>query len=390
MLVLAYYSWKDPIFQSAVLPYFIEDRREKDTLVLVTFESKAHQLSSEELLHNEALCLENNIVWKRLKWRSGHLKLLKKAFDFIESLLYIGYWAKHYNIKTIYSEGFPGAILGHLLSRILRLKHAIHTFEPHADYMLESGIWQKSSWEYYLNKWFEYRVALSATYILTATNAYINLWSAVTTTTKYMRVPSCVDTKLLAFSQQNRTLKRKALGYSSADKVFVYLGKKDGMYWSEHQLSIFFREVSLTIPTAKLLIISLDTFPVLTLQAKVSHVSCKQEEVASLLSACDVAICGIVPIPSRQYSSPIKNGEYWGNGLNVIIPKGISDDYLVAEEQGLGLVFDMGNETMTALAKRIESNNWLFNRNSKAVAFVRDDRGITKYKKLYGELFNFS
>ena len=66
----------------------------------------------------------------------------------------------------------------------------------------------------------------------------------------------------------------------------------------------------------------------------------EKNEVPRYLSASDWGFCGIRPIPSRRYSSPIKNGEYWANGLPVIIPKGISDDYLLVEKEKLGLIID--------------------------------------------------
>src|SRR5690606_16912262 len=53
----------------------------------------------------------------------------------------------------------------------------------------------------------------------------------------------------------------------------------------------------------------------------------------------DIGFCGVRPIRSQRFSSPIKNGEYLACGLPIIIPKGVSDDYLIVELEKIGLVF---------------------------------------------------
>ncbi|HRD37730.1 MAG TPA: hypothetical protein PLC65_03785, partial [Bacteroidia bacterium] len=62
------------------------------------------------------------------------------------------------------------------------------------------------------------------------------------------------------------------------------------------------------------------------------------EEFPVYMGLADFAICPMKPIPSRRYSTPIKNGEYWALGLPVVITKNISDDSDIIANKNIGSV----------------------------------------------------
>jgi len=156
IFIFAYYSYKDPVFQSAVLPYFTDfPEKEKFRFVLLTFEQRQHRLSAQAQKKIKEELKHHRIFWQHAYWHSGRFKPLKKAFDFLWGITLSIYLILRNNADIIYSEGFPGAIIGHYLSLLTGKKHIVHTFEPHADYMIESGIWSADSWEARLIKYHE-------------------------------------------------------------------------------------------------------------------------------------------------------------------------------------------------------------------------------------------
>ena len=81
ILIFAYYSYYDPVFQSAVLPYFKGLSKDKELeFILLTFEKgvyKVDETAFEEL--RQELKEQDNITWYRSTWRSGLFKLVKKS-----------------------------------------------------------------------------------------------------------------------------------------------------------------------------------------------------------------------------------------------------------------------------------------------------------------------
>lgn len=76
----------------------------------------------------------------------------------------------------------------------------------------------------------------------------------------------------------------------------------------------------------------------------------------------DFAISPYKPVPSRKYSAPIKNSEYWALGLPVIITKNIADDSKIIKEEGIGAVIE--NLTDEDYLKAIKTMDQLLKENT--------------------------
>src|SRR5690606_12754608 len=96
----------------------------------------------------------------------------------------------------------------------------------------------------------------------------------------------------------------------------------------------------------------------------------------------DIAFCGVRPIASQKFSSPIKNGEYWACGLPVLIPKGIAEDDILAENNDIGKSFGSLSD--------INEENILYLMNYSRTS-VREKamslRDIRKYKGSFLKIF---
>lgn len=392
IFIFAYYSYKDPVFQSAVLPYFLNfPDKEKFKFVLLTFEQKEFELSEDECVTVASYLESYNIMWHKRTWHSGRFKFVKKAYDFVTSLFVSISLILKYKADFIYSEGFPGAIITHFLSGLTGRKHIVHTFEPHADYMIESGVWNEASWEAKLIKSMQDRIAKKAFAILTATQAMIDIYKEKCPRTRFYRVPSCVDLDLFRFDIEARNTLRTKFDIGEHQTLMVYLGKLDGMYWEQELFDFFAVMESSTQIDFKFLIITRED------KAKYEHLlnekmiwlSASREEVPKLLSAADVAVCGIRNIPSRRFSSPIKNGEYWAMGLKTVIPVGISDDYLFAEQEKIGWILPTVDDNgYRKVLSELEQDLDLKQKSARARNFVEKDRSITVYQDLYKDIFS--
>lgn len=403
ILIFAYYSFKDPVFQSAVLPYFLNfPNKDHYRFILVTFEHEKFVLT---LLEKEQITrglASNNIEWIQNKWRSGKFKPIKKLYDLITGVFKTMGLVKKYQVTCVYSEGFPGAVIAHYVSRLTGRPHIVHTFEPHTDYMIEGGTWKKTSWEAILLRKFETLVAKKAAVLMTATQAMIDIWQKKTKA-QFYRVPSCVDIKHFRFNEEERNALRKKYNILENEVVFVYLGKFGGMY-VENELLDFFKEVNFSQKKSsysfRLMILTPDKKEKIENLISQSGMEMKQfiiesltrEQVPSYLSAADIAFSGVRQYPSKRFCSPIKHGEYLACGLPVIVPDGISDDYLLLRENGIGWCLPaFTKEAYTETVQKIFAE-WCWEKQSgyrqRTREFVIRDRNVEEYQPLYEKIFS--
>lgn len=391
VLVFAYYSFNDPIFQSAVLPYLKLVKNNRISFILLTWEQKEYSVDRRKLKAIRENLNHYNITWYKMSWHSGRFKIIKKVYDFLVGVCFSIYLILKNSCTKIYSEGFPGATIGHYLSLITGRAHIIHTFEPHADYMMESGVWSNNSWEYRLLKKLEIPIANNAEHIITATNAFRKKLKKIAPIAKVWNIPSCVDFSIYKYNVEKRAQKRKELGIRNNETLIVYMGKVGGMYMKEELFQFFKRCDEMKRFKMKYLLLSdldnellknfCDKYMIPSNKFILKYAS--REEISSYLSASDIAFCGIKPIPARRYSSPIKNGEYWACGLPIIIPKGISDDYIIAEKLSIGFWYKSIED--------ISENkiSYLLGLEREAIREkAKDVRDIDKYKKIFSSFFS--
>ena len=70
----------------------------------------------------------------------------------------------------------------------------------------------------------------------------------------------------------------------------------------------------------------------------------------------DFAICAVKPIPTKQYCSPIKTGEYWAMGLPIVIPSNIGEDSEIIKKENIGFVLSrLNNDEYQKAIKEIEN-----------------------------------
>ncbi len=221
------------------------------------------------------------------------------------------------------------------IHRATGIPFVVESFEPHADYMCELGIWNTWGSSYQYQKRSEAAQKHEALHLYPVANNYkAQLISEGVPADKLTTVPCCVDVDAFAFDAAARRQVRDELGIGADTTVGIYVGKFGGIYFSVDQSFDLFQSAFGHFPDFHLLLLTpLDPaalhaaavargIPASALTIRlVPHAT-----VPAYLSAADFAFSLITSTPMRAFCCPIKHGEYWANGLPVMMPEGIGDD----------------------------------------------------------------
>jgi len=165
----------------------------------------------------------------------------------------------------------------------------------------------------------------------------------------------------------------------------------NGIYLDEEALDIFEKILS-RFSKASLFILTPDKPN--TIKTKIERVPrfkmidvhilfAPHSEVHKYLSAADIAFATIKPTPNRKYCSAIKVGEYWANGLPVVITPGIGDDSSIIEHEGGGVVYSIGNPEL-AIEKIFQiANNGRTNNNKTIASLALKYRSLSIVENVY-------
>ncbi|MBD0400824.1 glycosyltransferase [Flammeovirga sp. EKP202] len=253
---------------------------------------------------------------------------------------------KEKQIDKIIARGAPAGAIAWMVWKKNKVPFVVESFEPHADYMLESGIWPKYDPRYLLEKYWEEQQKKCAKNIITVSNSYKNQLIKEGVEKSIIEVgPCCVDTLKFQFIQKQRTAIREKLKISKDAIVAIYVGKIGGIYYSAESIQLF--KDFLSQSSSHFLIILTpqveELEKELSTKKNVFIKSVAHSEVPDYLSASDFAFSLHKPSPSKIALSPIKNGEYWANGLPVFISKGIGDDSNLIKVNNIGVIWENQN-----------------------------------------------
>lgn len=225
----------------------------------------------------------------------------------------------------------------------------VESFEPHADYMLESGVWTRLDPRYQLMQKAERKQRSQARYLLPVTNKFgKHLVEEFGVNPERIRVmPCCVDTRAFAFCEEMKDTIRQALRIPQHSTVAIYTGKIGGIYLEEEAIELFrmartyFNDLFLIVlsPQQEAWKQTLEGASFDSQSYFVTHVA--HDEVADYCSAADFAFSLHRPGSTKMGISPIKNGEFLAAGLPVVLPEGIGDDSDLITQNKLGATFKL-------------------------------------------------
>lgn len=349
ILFLSYWPLRDGLTTSTVFPHLrlLQERVDVEAVRLVTIERGAE---AQAELSFEPDFPADKITFEPLRSRPGAHVLLTKIEDFTRFPDELLRQATAFKADFILARGAPAGALAYLVWQKSRLPFYVESFEPHADYMLESGVWRRWDPRYLFERYWEKRQKELAKGLMpVAENYRQQLIAEGVPASRIATVPCSVDAQKFQFNDVARQSVRHRLGFASTAVVGIYVGKFGGIYYDAEAFAVFRAAADHFGPTFRLIILTPDAES--EVRAKLQAVGLSSEtvfvtkaahpEVPDYLSAADFAFATIKPAPCRLFCSAIKIGEYWASGLPVLLPPGVGDDSAIAEAEGGGAVFDL-------------------------------------------------
>jgi glycosyltransferase involved in cell wall biosynthesis len=335
-----------------VLPHIriLSSFREVDKIFLITIERNNIPDQQIKLPKTEHIPLVSS---------NGPFPLFNRILDFIQIPRYLANLSEKQNIELIIGRSSPAGALAFKVWEKTRIRFYVESFEPHADYMRESGVWNKWDLRYIFQKKWESRVRMFASGIITVSNHYkVKLLSEHLVRIPVEVAPCAVDPQAFKFNPQARLQVRKEYRIPDHWITGIYVGKFGDIYYDAEMFELFEITRNFFKGDFFLIIISKDEAHLIRKKLKDSgfpsdqalHLSADHQKIPDFLSAADFGFAPIREAPSRLYCSPVKIGEYWANGLPVLLTQGVGDESSFIEKEKGGVLFDI-RDPVPALEK---------------------------------------
>jgi hypothetical protein len=348
VVIYLYNRLFDPLIQGNFWLYIKDYLQDPDSLVrfhVVTYEDPRHPLTPEQrvLVDNwKSLGLE----WTGLTWHSGtglgrKLKDVLSGFVVMLRLRWQG--ARH-----VVTLGSVAGTFAYLHARLIGMRLFLYQFEPHSEYARDNGMWPEKSLQFRISQVLERRAARFAAVIASGTRfmeeRVKKQWCA---RARFVHIPTVANDRKFLFDPELRAETREFLGLDEEVPLLFYPGKFGGLYYGD-ETALMFRWVWALESRLHFLIVTPhddDEVHAMFERAGVPRNAytirhSDYAEIHRYFFAADFAVIAVPPGPSKKFISNIKVGEYLCAGLPYLITRGVSEDYLFAEERGVGVVVE--------------------------------------------------
>lgn len=278
---------------------------------------------------------------------SRGISLLKKVYDFTVFPRIAANLIKKHNINTIICRS---SLAGGMLLKVARKRSIpiiIESFEPHSEYMVDSGVWSRTDVRTRLSHLMEKRLKSEADFLFPVSENYrLALINDGVDPSKIRVMPCVVQTQQFDLNLSVREKLRSELGWTDL-VVGIYIGKFGGIYYDVEAFEQFREAFRFFEDRFALIILSAQEGVAELVErhlsksvgaSRVRVLSVPHDKVASYLACADFAFSTIKPAPSRKFCSPIKHGEYWASGLPIVVEEGIGDDSAIIAHEGGGVI----------------------------------------------------
>ncbi|MDB4835081.1 glycosyltransferase [Cyclobacteriaceae bacterium] len=337
-LFINYWGVEEGLTQSTSFPSLrlLQEDSRVESVVFCSIERKGKPSLKSDL--------GSKITFFSLISKDKRCNILNKFDDYLSFPSQLKQLVDEHNLNFIIARGASAGNLAYLLYKKTKLPFVVESFEPHAEYMLESGTWSKRSLKYQIQRFFEKKQIDLCKGLITVSDSYKKRLISEGVDSCRIEVARCPVGE--SFFEENK--KNGGTGV-----VGVYVGKFGDIYYKEEVLSLFdkayqyFEGFQLKIATPQndsFIQVLRNRYP----DAFIDFVPF--ENIPGFLSSADFAFATVREAPVRLFCSPIKVGEYWAQGLPVMLTKGVGDDAGIIEHTGLGALFSINEEDTIDIA----------------------------------------
>ena len=266
ILFLSYWGLNDGLTTSTVFPHLrlLQERPDVEAIRLVTIERGAE---AQAALTFAPGFTAGKISFEPLRSRPAGNVLLTKIEDFTRFPAELIRQAADFRPDFILARGAPAGALAYLVWQKTKLPFYVESFEPHADYMLESGVWRRWDPRYLFQRhWEKKQKQLALGLMPVAENYRRQLIAEGVPAGRIATVPCSVDARAFAFDGAVRARVRARLGFAPAAVVGVYVGKFGGIYYDAEAFAVFRAAADFFGAAFRLLVLTPD--PVAVVQAR--------------------------------------------------------------------------------------------------------------------------
>lgn len=362
VLFLGYWDIDEPLTAATIFPHLkiLQDFDEISNILFVNTER-----TSRNPLFLPGFT-PKKIKYHPLFSKNLKLPLVNKIYDFIRFPQQINRLITEHRIDVVIARGAPAGALAYLACKRAGIRFFVESFEPHAEYMLEGGIWHWFDLRYIFQKRWERLQKKYAAGLLPVSEAYrARLLQEGLDPAKVVTVPCLVDFDKFVFLETTRIKMRKKYRIGPGTNVGIYVGKFGGLYLKEEAFMLFqaafdhYPDFFLVILTPVAHHSWIDsTLKKYRLPAdRIMIKFVVNKVVPDYLMMCDFAFATYKPGSFKAFLSPVKVGEYWACGLPVVLTRGVGDEASIIEENSAGILFDLkdiNKERLTMLFQKLD------------------------------------
>ena len=346
IVIFLYNRLFDPLIQGNFWLYikdYLADPASGVRFHVVTYEDPNHPLTHAQK-SLVARWQQQGLEWTALTWHPG-MNLTRKFRDVLSGFATLARLRRR-GYRHIVALGSVAGSFAYMCALPLKLRLFLYQYEPHSEVSRDAGAWQESSRQFRLARYFERKSAEYADVIASGTRFMgERLKDEWHVRGAFFRLPTVVNEDKFKYNAEVADRMRAELGLDPDQPVLFYTGKFGGLYYDVEiaQAFAWLRDYE---PRLHLLIVTPnedamvhDLFARAGVDRQhysVCHSS--YDDIERFYVVGDLGLITIPPGPGQKFRSSIKVGEYLCAGMPFLTPSGVSEDYLHATEQQVGVV----------------------------------------------------
>ncbi|MCU0243133.1 MAG: glycosyltransferase [Vicinamibacteria bacterium] len=228
-IYIAYWSLKDPLFQSQSLPVVRALAAAGHPMAVITFEQDRWRLTEEQRQRLPVEFAAQGITWVPLTYHKQP-RGLATVFDIVQGVLACLRLAWRTPVRVIHGRGTVPNAMAWIASRFTRARFFNDADGPLSEEYADARIWSRRSLSYRLTRFVERRCLCSADEVAVLSD--LRRQEVAPLSRRQVTVlPCAVDTQSFFPQLAARVAIRQELGLKGL--VFVYAGKSGGWYETE-------------------------------------------------------------------------------------------------------------------------------------------------------------